>query len=129
MITLKDYYMGRDVSCSSELTETVKTNAEKLIQAVNSFLNEIGISEVKVSSGWRPASINSKVAKAATKSLHISGLAIDLVRNDALKTAIMDNIDKLEKYGLWLESTDHTPTWIHLDLGSRSKRPKRIFIP
>ncbi len=121
--------MGRDVSCAQELNDEIKKNAEKLISTVNLFLKEIGVSEAKVSSGWRPASINSQVKNAAKKSLHMSGLAVDLVDDGKIKKIILDNLEKLEKYGLWLESVDHTPTWVHLDLGVRSARPKRIFIP
>ena len=129
MLALKDYWMGRDITCAQELNEDIKKNAEKLISTVNLFLKEIGVSEVKISSGWRPSSINSKVPNAAKKSLHMSGLAVDLFDDGKIKEIILKNVDKLEKYNLWLESIDHTPTWVHLDLGIRSARPKRIFIP
>lgn len=122
--------MGRDTSCSIELTDDIKLNAEKLIEVVNLLLTEIGITKVTVSSGWRPPSINSKVANAAKKSLHMTGLAIDLADNDgSIKDAVMKNIDLLKKYDLFLENTAYTKTWVHLDLGKRSKRPQNIFTP
>lgn len=129
MITLKDYFMGRDTSCATELSEDVKVNATKLLEVVNQFLKELGVTEVKVSSGWRPASINSKVAGAAKKSLHMTGKAVDLKDDGTLAKLILANLDKLKKHNLWLESPDHTKGWVHLDLGSRTPREKNIFIP
>jgi uncharacterized protein YcbK (DUF882 family) len=121
--------MGRDKTHVQELTDEIKENAKKLVERVNLLLKELKIDEVKVSSGWRPPSVNSQVKNAAKKSLHMMGLAIDLQDNGPIKKAILDNLELLEKYDLWLESPDHTPTWCHLDLGIRSKRPRRIFIP
>lgn len=42
MITLKDYYKGRDKQYSKDLTDNVRTNAEKLLLKVNEMLSRFG---------------------------------------------------------------------------------------
>lgn len=130
LITLDDYLMGRDKKFPQEYTEEIKNNAIQLLKRVNEFLNEIGVEEVRVSSGWRPAAINSKVPNAAKRSAHMMGMAVDLADKDRkLKEKILENIHLLPKYGLWLENPDATPSWVHLDIKIRSARPKNIFNP
>lgn len=116
-----------------ELTEEVKTNAEKLLTVVNAFLQEINLSDVKVSSGWRPSDVNAKV-NGAKKSLHMAGLAIDLEddKEQSLAKACSLNATVLRKFGLFLENPDFTKgatCWVHLDLGTRKDRPNRQFNP
>lgn len=129
MISKEDYFMGRDVSCSTELTVEILHNAAQLLKVVNEFLTELGITSAKVSSGWRPASINSKVPNAAKRSLHMTGMAIDIKDDGTLSKLILDNLDKLKQHNLWMEDPKHTIGWVHLDLGSRTPREKNIFIP
>lgn len=60
----------------------------------------------------------------------MSGLAVDIADPDGhLDEAIKAKPELLDKYGLWLEDPGHTPGWTHLDLGVRSSRPIRIFLP
>lgn len=135
MITLHNYitanhkYQSR--LQSPELTQEVKDNATKLLKAVNSLLIELGIdvTGVEVSSGFRPSSINGAIG-GAKKSLHMRGLAVDLVDyNGHLCRLIEKNYDLLAKYGLWMEHPESTKGWCHLDLGSRADRRIRIFKP
>lgn len=116
---------------SEELTDEVKSNATKLIDVVNSFLSELQPEgPISVSSGFRPSSVNSGIKHAAKRSLHISGFAVDIADPDGtLDEAIKKCPELLDKYGLWLEDPGHTPGWSHLDMGTRSDRPIRIFIP
>lgn len=120
---------------ASELTQDIINNATKLVAIINNFLNELGIEEVEVTSGWRPASVNGKTKNAAKNSGHMLGLACDLLDNKNQDTAklIASNPDLLRKYGLFLESPQATQgintNWAHLDILKRQDRPSRIFIP
>lgn len=135
MITLNDYITSsgqyKDRTSSSDLTDQVKSNANLLIATVNAFLTELEFKgPIKVSSGFRPASVNTLIKGASKGSLHMSGLAIDIVDvSGDLDEAIKKNPELLDKFGLWLEDPGHTPGWSHLDLGTRSDRPIRIFLP
>lgn len=133
MLSLNDWITSSnkypDRAKSSELTDDVKKNAQKLIDAVNGLLTELNFSAPKVSSGFRPSSVNAGVG-GAKKSYHMTGLAVDIVDQDGkLDEAIKNKSELLEKYHLWLESPDKTPGWSHLDMGIRTNRKIRIFLP
>lgn len=142
-ITLSDYFMGRDEEFKSELTPDVSTHASKLLQKVNALLKELEDSgelksdqDYKITSGWRPTSVNESITNAAKKSLHQTGNAIDILddKEQTLCNVIKKNYTLLKKYGLWMEDPDHTKgkwtNWCHLDDStSRSDREIRIFKP
>ena len=129
LITLDQYKMGRDTQYPNEWTKEVEENAKKLLVNVNAFLNELEIKSVSVSSGWRPPAINKKVGGAA-KSNHTLGKAVDLKDADGkLKEKVLENLELLKKYGLWMEDPEKTPSWLHLDDKDRGKRDKNIFQP
>lgn len=128
LITSSGKYPDR--AKSNELTEEVKQNLLLLLERVNAILSDLEIDKVEVSSGFRPSSVNASIAGAAKKSLHMRGLAVDLAdQSGTLKGIIQCSPHLLKTYELWLESPDATPTWCHLDLGTRSERPIRIFKP
>lgn len=130
IISLDQYLMGRDKQFPDQYTQEIKDNAEKLLNKVNAFLDELGVKEANVSSGWRPEAINATIANAAKKSQHTIGAAVDILdTNGELKNLILSKIDLLKKYDLWLENPDNTKTWAHLDIKQRSARDKNIFIP
>lgn len=140
MISLQDYLTssGKYLKRAKDADEEVRRNATELLERVNSFLAEVGVDAVTVSSGFRPNYVNDKVAGAAKKSLHTLGKAIDLADmkheiGNKIVTKIHPTvpIDQclLHKYGLWLEDGTKTPTWIHLDVGIRKPRAVRIFLP
>ncbi len=114
---------------SPELTQEVKDNAVKLLNKINQLLRELGIDKVTVSSGFRPSSVNSKIKNAAKKSNHLTGHACDLLDLDGkLDELFMKNLDKLEKYSLYIEHPDSTKNWSHLqDVAPKSKN--RVFKP
>lgn len=134
-ITIEQYFMGRDKQFPQELTEEVLNNAVILLEKVNAILLELKIPTAKVSSGWRPAAINANVANSAKKSHHMTGKAIDIFddKQQSLATKILSQPDLLKKYDLWLEDPAHTKgkntNWVHLDIGTRSDRPLRMFKP
>lgn len=139
LITLENYITAsgkyKDRKDSPELTEEVKTNAKTLLEKVNMLLDELGIKDATVSSGFRPSSVNSAIANAAKKSSHMTGKAIDLVddKNQTLAKLIAKHPESLRKLGLFLEDPDSTKgansNWCHLDIATRSDRPSRIFKP
>jgi uncharacterized protein YcbK (DUF882 family) len=136
MIKLNDYITSSgkypDRANSDELTDEVRANATGLLDLVNQFLEELKVDteNLSVSSGFRPAAVNAAISNSAKKSLHMTGLAIDISDPDnSLDKLIQENPELLEKYGLWLEHPDSTPRWTHLDKGNRSSRKVRIFHP
>lgn len=134
MITLEDYLTASgkypERLTHSELTQDVKDNAIRLLDLVNSFLSELNISKITVTSGWRPSSVNASIKGAAKKSSHMTGMAIDLADSDGSLDDLIDkNDDLLKKYGLWQESPSATKGWCHLDCKDRGKRKKNQFIP
>ena len=127
IITMEDYYMGRDVEYASELTADMHKNATNTVDRVNALLQELGITEKSVNSGWRPTKINKKVG-GGKKSAHLTCEAIDLEDKDRTLTTILSKrLDLLEKYGLWMENPSYTKSWCHLQ--TRPARSGRIFRP
>ncbi len=134
LISLKDYLTASgkypDREKHPELTPQLISNAEALLKQVNALLDELGMYNVKVSSGFRPQSVNSKTKGAATKSLHTVCKAIDIEDpGQHLSATVFAKHTLLTKYGLWLEDPSSTPTWMHCDIGQRSDRPIRVFKP
>lgn len=120
--------MGRDVSHKSEYSQEISDNLDKLLVPLNKFREAYG-KPMAVTSGWRPPSLNSTVKGAAPKSNHQRGLACDFKDSDgSLDQFCMDNLDLLEKLGLYLEHPDATKGWCHLQCvpprsGNRVFRP------
>lgn len=141
MITLSDYLTASGTYPSrathKELTEAYKSNAVKLLEAVNSFLDEIGYTGPrKVSSGFRPSEVNSSTPGAAKKSLHMQCLAIDILDDSkqTLAKLCQANPKIMKKYGIFLENPEYTKgkvsNWTHLDISpTRSDRASRMFNP
>lgn len=128
MITLTDYYMGRDTKYPHELTAQHRANAQMTVWRVNDLLAAFG-EDRRVNSGWRPAAVNAGVPNAAPKSKHTTCQACDIADDDgSLDAWCMANLPVLEKIGLWLEHPDATPRWCHVQTvapgsGNRVFRP------
>jgi hypothetical protein len=141
MLTLQDLLTSSgkypERAKSTELTDEIKANGEKLLESVNSLLKELGITGVKISSGFRPSSVNSKVPNAAKRSLHMICKAVDLEdKNGEIDKAIASRDDLKKKYGLWQEACgssaqfpDKTVGWAHLDNKDRGSRKENMFNP
>lgn len=128
LITLEMYLMGRDKTYPNDITQEIRDNATVLLEKINALLKDLGVTDIKVSSGWRPPSINAALANSAKKSLHMIGKACDISDKDhTLSDAILKQPDLLKKYNLWIEDPTATPTWCHLDFGIRTDRPLRMF--
>jgi hypothetical protein len=128
VITLADFYMGRDRRFPDELTDEKRSNAEETIDKANQLLERFGETR-KVNSGWRPASINKSTVGAAPKSKHMECLAIDLEDKDgSLDAWCLENLEVLQEIGLWLESPDATPNWCHIQIVP-PRSGNRVFKP
>ncbi len=137
MITLKDYFMGRDIKYPLEMSPTIRDNAAVLIDLVNRLLERMccppGIhpSTARVSSGWRPPSVNATTPRAAPNSKHMTGQAIDLYDPDEKLDNFLVSMEGstiLKELGLWMEHPSATKGWTHLQ-SLPPKSGNRIFFP
>ena len=135
-ITLADYWMGRDKLYPRALNEQILAAAPVTVARANLLLDAFYAvypmaAPRRVNSGWRPPEINANVPGAARNSRHMTGQAIDLSDDDGAlgRWCMSPNwLDALERIGLWMESTDHTKRWVHVQtVPPASKR--RVFIP
>ena len=128
MLTLHDYWMGRDVEHIRDMTGDILGNADETVRKANQLLRTFGESRT-VNSGWRPPSVNAATPNAALKSKHMTGQAIDLADPDGdLDEWCMENLATLEEIGLWLEHPAATKGWCHLQIVP-PKSGKRVFYP
>lgn len=133
IIDLQNYITAsgkyKDRLLSVELTKDIKDNAIILLNRVNQLLKELGVTQVDVSSGFRPSAVNANVKGSAKKSLHMLGKAVDIFDpKHELYKKIEQKPELLKKYGLWMEHKDNAPTWVHLDNSTlRLDREVRIF--
>lgn len=143
MITLAQYWMGRDGAYAAECTLAVRRNAVETVRRVNLALElaaadgvEPGVDQVThnaVASGWRPRGINARTANAGDASTHITAEGCDVQDHPDRPLArwALRNLEKLEEIGLWMEDPQWTggaDPWVHWQI-----RPphsgKRVYIP
>lgn len=136
MLTLAQYWMGRDHTYASALTEEIKTNAANTVLRANLLLGEFYAANQRahirgVNSGWRPPAVNAHVPGAAPQSKHMTGNAIDIGDDDGQLDAWLMTIPgqaAMTKIGLWMEHPSSTPRWCHVQtLPPGSGR--RVFYP
>lgn len=133
MITLAEYWNGRDRKFPRELNAEICNNAALTVSRINRLLGlaaEEGIECDTVSSGWRPLAINDATANAAKASKHIKALAADLRDTPQRDLArwCLRNLKHLESIGLWMEDPRWTPTWVHLQIVPPGSG-RRVFVP
>lgn len=141
MITVADYFMGRREQYPMSVTPELEANAARMVELANKLLAQAltyGVSVPQnpktgsqVSSGWRPAAVNSNTPNAAPNSKHMTGQAIDLYDPDGdLDEWLMTGEGQaaLTAIGLWHESPSATKGWAHVQsIPPRSGR--RTFFP
>lgn len=140
MLTVADYWMGRDVTHGLALSTQIRANAARTVETVNKLLvlaKTAGVSlEINprtgsiLSSGWRPPVINAATPGAAPRSKHLLALAADIYDPDGdLDEWCLANADTaLKDLGLWLEHPAATKGWCHVQtVPPGSKR--RVFYP
>lgn len=129
ILTLADYFMGRDVVHADELDVTLRANALATVSRVNALLHLAGAAEATVNSGWRPYSINAAIPNASARSRHLTCQAIDLRDRDGILDAwCLRNLDRLAELELWLEHPCATPGWCHVQTVP-PKSGRRVFMP
>lgn len=133
MITIRQYWNGRDVIYAKDLTEQVARSAIETVARINKLLamcfDDIGLVRNELSSGWRPKTVNDATSNAAKASNHITGDAADVRDPDrALAQWCVLHTDKMAICGLWMEDPRWTATWTHLQT-LPPKSGKRIYIP
>jgi len=135
MISLADYWMGRDKTHAAELTPEIRQNAIETVRRVNDLMKAAKLT-CTVSSGWRPPAVNAGVAGAAKRSKHMLAQACDLQDSDgALDAWCLANLSELVRIGLWLEHPSATKTqgrfghgWCHVQTVP-PKSGNRVFYP
>jgi hypothetical protein len=140
VITLADYYMGRDRTHGHLLGSDLRANAARTVEAANALLVLAKTGGVSleasprtgtiVSSGWRPPDINGATPGAALRSLHMQCLAVDLFDPDGdLDDWLLANADTvLRDLALWLEHPAATKGWAHVQLRP-PRSGRRVFYP
>lgn len=134
MLSLDDYFMGREIRYKIELTNDLLANAEITCGRVNTLL-ELFYADYpqeaprSVNSGWRPAALNATTPNASKKSKHITCQAIDLEDDDGLLDEwCLSNQTLLVQHNLWLEHPASTKGWCHLQTVP-PKSNNRVFYP
>src|SRR5574338_466121 len=103
--------MGREVKFPP--TDEMYQNALTTICRANAAL-AIAQMNRRVVSGYRPVEINKLTPGAAKNSKHLTCQAVDLEDKDrSLANWCNSNLQVLADVGLWMESTQYTPTWVH----------------
>ena len=136
MLTLKDYYQGRDVQFAPELTREIQANAAETLHRVNLLLLDFYRANPRaairsVNSGWRPVAVNRGVQNAAQRSHHLTAKACDLSDDDGnLDRWLLTNAGQssLVRIELWMEDPTATPRWCHVQIVA-PKSGRRVFLP
>ncbi len=134
MITLTDYWQGRDKAYPDELTDQIRANASETVARANLLISSYRMltkdtEHRKVASGWRPALVNAATPGAAPRSKHMTGQAIDISDPEGdLKQWCMDNEEVLATVGLWMEHASACKGWLHVQIVP-PKSGKRVFYP
>ena len=114
-------------------THEIDTNLQDLLTKINIIRLHYG-QPLTVSSGLRSEAQQQGLIAAgkstATKSLHLTGQAVDIVDDGALKEWVKDNVELIASIPLWCEAFESTPTWIHFQTksprsGNRFFKPER----
>ena len=141
MISLADYWMGRDKEFPLAMSPALEHNAQIIVELTNKLLflsHTAGVTMdpsprtgTLVSSGWRPPAVNAATPNAAPNSKHMTGQAIDLYDpdGDLDEWLLTDDGQRVMKdLGLWHEHPSATKGWAHLQsVPPRSGR--RTFYP
>ena len=137
--------MEKSSILKEEFNSDIKKNAIDLIEKINSldcpfprFVSSFIRSPARQIEIYKQKARNKKVpfengvfdiSKVPLKSQHLFGRAIDIKDTDGkLKKWLLNNVDKMERAGLYAEDFKFTKTWVHLQ-STPVKSGKRFFIP
>lgn len=111
----------------------LRANAMKLLIKINSLLQDMGIKEATLTSGYRDPVHNAAVG-GAPNSKHCLAQAIDLADNDRkIGNRLMLELFRLESRGLAMENLLYCERangnkWVHLQDGL-PKSGRTVFVP
>lgn len=135
MITIEQYFMGRDTLYPAECNATIRGNADRTVLLTNQLKqiaeirDEFVFADPEVASGWRPAAVNDATSHAAAHSRHITAQALDTHDPKRLFARwCLSNLHELEQIGLWMENPRWTPHWVHLQTVPPGSG-HRVYIP
>lgn len=120
MITIEQFYKGRDKAHADEMTDLIRASAPVTVEKANELLAMFfadlpAEADRSVNSGWRDKATNAATPGASPTSKHLYGQAVDLSDEDgALDAWCMAHQGVLESIGLWLEHPFGTPRWCHV---------------
>jgi len=128
VITVAEYFMGRDKEYPDDLTTDLRINAQETVIRVNTLLGYFEESR-DVTSGWRPPAVNVATPGAATISKHMTCQACDVKDPEGdLDEWCLAHPEILEKIGLWQEHPASTKGWCHVQIVP-PRSGKRVFYP
>lgn len=137
MITLEQYF-GKWLN-TADATADIKENAEQLLAQVDELIGRAEIDGIvfhvnpqtqsiisgQVYGGFRPQSCKI----GAPASAHKQGMAVDVYDpKNEIDAWCMDNLDKLEEFGIYIEHPGKTPGWCHMAIKA-PKSGNRVFYP
>lgn len=139
MISMTNYWRGRDVLYRHDLTPEIEHAAGVTVALANRLLvlaADAGIegridpkTGSALTSGWRPPAVNAATPGAAATSKHMTGQAIDLYDpTGALDAWILANPQVITELGLWQEHPSSTVTWAHVQTVA-PRSGNRVFYP
>lgn len=103
-------------------------NLAVLLEKMNKIRAAYG-KPMYITSGLRSEEDQARINPKASKSRHLIGAACDVAdQNGDLKRWVKANVSLLETVGLWCESFDATPNWIHFQIVP-PRSGNRFFIP
>jgi Peptidase M15 len=127
-ISKDELLMGRDKQYPDDYTQEISDNVDRFLAPANKIRDAYGKPMI-VNSGWRPPSVNGSTPGAATHSLHMQGLAMDIAdpNGDVMAWALA-NLPLLRDLGIYMEDFRWCPDWVHFGLGAPASG-HRIFVP
>lgn len=128
LVTLETYFPNGFVPPADLLA-----NATALLVAVNGLLQELAVTGVAVTSGYRSPDHNARIG-GAPNSKHCQALAVDLLDpQGSLGKALNVDSSPLRRRSMAMEDPAYTVRlngthWVHLQLGL-PKSGKTVFVP
>lgn len=110
------------------LTPIQECNFTHLYMAVNVLRYECGIPFI-ITSGFRSKEDQLKINPKHMNSAHLQAAACDVYDKDRkIWDWLMAHLDNVIDVGVYLESKNFTPTWVHMQI-IPPKSGNRIFLP
>lgn len=111
-----------------KLSPEQECNFALLHLAINVIRYECGIPFI-ITSGVRSKSDQQRINPKSMNSAHTMAAACDIADSDGrIWVWVIDNLDFVAENGVYLESRNYTPRWVHMQVVP-PKSGNRIFLP